>query len=99
MRFYNHCSIVGKTSPDSPKFISHVFWFPQKGLSKPKNFGILWRGRRGTGTKPGLLIRIRMDPHSFSLLDPDPGGKNLREKTRMNAWTFVVIVILLKQIK
>ena len=24
--------------------------------------------------KPGLWIRIRMDPHSFSLLDPDPGG-------------------------
>ena len=23
---------------------------------------------------PGLWIRIRMDPHSFSLLDPDPGG-------------------------
>ena len=22
----------------------------------------------------GLWIRIRMDPHSFSLLDPDPGG-------------------------
>ena len=23
---------------------------------------------------PGLWIRIRMDPYSFSLLDPDPGG-------------------------
>ena len=23
-----------------------------------------------------------MDPHLFSLLDPDPGGKNLREKNR-----------------
>ena len=30
---------------------------------------------------PELWIRIRMDPHSFSLLDPDPGGKNLREIT------------------
>ena len=24
----------------------------------------------------GLWIRIRMDPHSFPLMDPDPGGKN-----------------------
>ena len=51
---------------------------------------------QGCGSGSGSAC---MDPHSFSLLDPDPGGKNLREKTRMNAWTFVVIVILLKQIK
>ena len=25
---------------------------------------------------PGLWIRIRLDPHSISLLDPDPGGKS-----------------------
>ena len=34
---------------------------------------------------PELWIRIRMDPHSFSLLDPDPdpdpGGKNCQIKT------------------
>ena len=28
-----------------------------------------------------LWIRIRMDPHSFSLLDPDPGDNNLRKRT------------------
>ena len=37
----------------------------------------------GADAKAGLLIRIRRDPHSFSLLDPDPdsGGKNLRKET------------------
>ena len=39
----------------------------------------------------GLWIRIRMDSHSFSLLDPDPGGKNLRKK-RTNERKLVVIV-------
>ena len=27
----------------------------------------------------GLWIRIRMDPHSFFLLDPDPGGKKQKK--------------------
>ena len=50
--------------------------------------------------KPGLWIRIRMDPHSFSLLAPDPdsGGKILR-KNRKNARKLEVIVILLKKSK
>ena len=39
----------------------------------------------------GLWIRIRMDSHSFSLLDPDPGGKNLKKK-RTNERKLVVIV-------
>ena len=30
---------------------------------------------------PGLLIPIRMDLHSFYLLDPDPGGKIFQIKT------------------
>ena len=48
--------------------------------------------------KPGLWIRIRMDPHSFSLLAPDPdsGGKILRKKLK-NARKLEVIVILLKK--
>ena len=29
----------------------------------------------------GLWIRIQMDPHSFCLLDPDPGGKLFQIKT------------------
>ena len=53
--------------------------------------------------KPGLWIRIRMDPHSFSLLDPDPHsicgsgsrGKILREKKKKISSN--VIVILLKK--
>ena len=28
-----------------------------------------------------IWIRIRMDPHSFSLLDLDPGGKTFQIKT------------------
>ena len=43
---------------------------------------------------PELWIRIRMDPHSFSLLDPDPGGKNLREITEKNARKLVEIVFI-----
>ena len=27
-----------------------------------------------------------MDPHSFTLLDPDPGVKNLKITTEKNAW-------------
>ena len=30
----------------------------------------------------GLWIRICMNPHSFSFLDPDPGGKMLRKKRK-----------------
>ena len=33
--------------------------------------------------KPGLWIRIRMDQHSFSFLDPDPEGKHLRKNRKM----------------
>ena len=56
---------------------------------------------------PGLWIRIRMDPRSFSLLDPDPhsviqyanpesGGKNLREKKEkmQGKWKKIVILLL-----
>ena len=37
----------------------------------------------------GMWMRIRLDPHSFSLLDldPDPGGKNLK-----NARQLVIII-------
>ena len=58
-------------------------------------------------TEAGLWIRIRMDPRSFSLLDPDPhsviqyanpesGGKNLREKIEkmQGKWKKIVILLL-----
>jgi hypothetical protein len=34
----------------------------------------------------GLWIRIRIDPHLFELLDPDPGGQKLptnKEKSKV----------------
>ena len=34
-------------------------------------------------TQQGLWIRIRMDPHSFSLLDPDPGSKKFRNNRKI----------------
>ena len=55
-------------------------------------------------TEAGLWIRIRMDPRSFSLLDPDPhsviqyanpesGGEKLREKIEkmQGKWKKIVI--------
>ena len=39
------------------------------------------------------------DPHSFSLLDPDPGGKNLKITNNKNARKLVpVIIVILLQI-
>ena len=44
--------------------------------------------------KPGLWIRIRRDPHSFYLLDPDPGGVNFEEKNWRNARKLVPVIIV-----
>ena len=41
-------------------------------------------GKVSTFRVPGLWIRIRMDLHSFFLLDPDPGVENLRGKIQGN---------------
>ena len=35
-----------------------------------------------------------MDPHSFSLLDPDPEEKNVRRRKPKNARKLVIISIL-----
>ena len=45
----------------------------------------------------GLWIRNRMNPHPFSLLDPDPdpGGENLKKKNRKMQGKWEKIVILL----
>ena len=43
----------------------------------------------------GLWIRIRMDPHYLSLLDPDIGEKNVWKKLK-NAMKLVIIGILLQ---
>ena len=36
--------------------------------------------RNSGQSQPGLWIRIRVDPHSFYLLDPDPEGKIKKKK-------------------
>ena len=42
-------------------------------------WGIHWR----RSENPGMWIQIRMDPHSFYLPDPDPGGEIFQIKTEM----------------
>ena len=42
---------------------------------------------QGCGSGSGSAC---MDPHSFSLLDPDPGGKNFQIKLEKNARKLVI---------
>ena len=47
--------------------------------------------------QPCITRAVDPDPHSFSLLGTDPGGKNLREKTQKHTRKSVVIVISFKK--